>query len=540
MRTTFFGLEIVRKGLQTQQRALDVTGHNIANANTPGYTRQSAIIGTTTPWTLPGMNKPFQAGQVGTGAKVEEIRRIRDAFIDVQVRNESKELGYWEAKADVLQKLEVIINEPSDSGIRTVMDQFWASLQELSKNPESEAVRATVRQRGIAVADTFNHIHRQLGELREDINASVKVKVSQINSLATQIRDLNDQIVRIEVNKLENANDLRDRRDNQLDELSKLVDIRYNEDQYGAVRVSVGGKGLVLGSRVDLLEAVDLGETNGLVTVRWQDGGPLSLSSGELLGLIQSMGYLDAAGGELKGTIPEMTLELNHLANSIVTATNWVHLQGYPKSGDKGVLFFQQKTDENGGLLPVNAWGIRVSDAIMADTANIAASQEENMTGDGSNALALAQLKHMLAVVTDANYLKNPPAIPSTMYNPPGDPEGEALQFENYFEFFKHFLTSEDGYNSNLAPTATFDDYFRGIVGRLGINTQEAERMALNQEMLVGQQLNRREVLSGVSLDEEMTNMIMFQHAYNAAARAITTMDEMLDVLINRVGIVGR
>jgi len=540
MRTTFFGLEIVRKGLQTQQRALDVTGHNIANANTPGYTRQSAIIGTTTPWTLPGMNKAFQAGQVGTGAKVEEIRRIRDSFIDLQVRNESKELGYWEAKADVLQKLEVIINEPSDSGIRTVMDQFWASLQELSKNPESEAVRATVRQRGIAVADTFNHIHRQLRELQDDINASVKVKVSQINSLATQIRDLNDQIVRIEVNKMENANDLRDQRDNLLDELSKMVDIKYNEDQYGAVRVAIGGKGLVLGTKVALLEASDQAGLNGLVTVQWQDGGSLSLSSGELLGLIQSMGYQDAAVGEFKGTIPEMTLELNHLANSIVTATNWVHLQGYPKAGENGVLFFQQERDEKGSLLPINAWSIRVSDAIMADTANIAAGLEKNMAGDGRNALVLAQLKHMMAVVTDANYMKNPPAIPSAMYNPPGDPEGQALRFENYFEFYKYFLTAEDGYNSNLAPTATFDDFFRGIVGRLGINTQEAERMALNQKMLVSQQLNRREMMSGVSLDEEMTNMIMFQHAYNAAARAITTMDEMLEVIINRVGIVGR
>jgi flagellar hook-associated protein 1 FlgK len=540
MRTTFFGLEIVRKGLQTQQRALDVTGHNIANANTPGYTRQSAIIGTTTPWTVPGMNKAFQAGQIGTGAKVEEIRRIRDSFIDLQVRNESKELGYWEAKADVLQKLEVIINEPSDSGIRTVMDQFWASLQELSKNPESEAVRATVRQRGVAVADTFNHIHRQLRELQEDIGASVKVKVNQINSLATQIRDLNDQIVRIEVGKTDNANDLRDRRDNLLDELSKLVDIKYNEDQYGAVRISIGGKGLVLGSKAALLEASDQAGLNGLSSVRWQDGGPLNLTSGELLGLIQSMGYQDTATGESKGIIPEMIRELNHLANSIVTAANWVHRQGYPKAGDKGILFFQQERDENGSLLPVNAWSIRVSDAIMADTANIAASLEKNMAGDGRNALALAQLKHLLAVVTDVNYLKNPPPIPVAMYNPPGDPEGQALPFKDFFEFYRYFLAAEDGYNSNLAPTATFDDFFRGLVGRLGINTQEAERMVLNQQMLVSQQQNRREMMSGVSLDEEMTNMIMFQHAYNAAARTISTMDEMLEVLINRVGIVGR
>lgn len=539
MRTTFFGLEIVRKGLMTQQRALDVTGHNIANANTPGFSRQTAIIGTTTPYTLPGMNKPYQAGQVGTGSKVEEIRRIRDAFIDMQVRNETKELGYWQAQADVLQKLEVVINEPSDAGIRTVLDQFWESLQELSKNPESEAVRATVRQRGIAVADTFNHVNRQLRELQQDLNATVQVKVDQINSIAGQIRDLNAQIVKIEVNKLENANDLRDRRDNLLDELSKLVDINYNEDQYGAVRVSVGGKGLVMGNNVALLEAVNKGDMEGVVTVQWKDGTPLHMNSGELLGYIKAMGYTDASG-EVKGLIPDMLREIDHLANSIVTATNWVHLQGYPKEGDSGILFFHQERDENGNLLPVGAQGMRVSDAIMTDTANIAASGERNMQGDGENALALAQLKHMLAVVTDASYIKNPPAIPTVMYDPPGDPDGVVLEFANFHDFYRYFLTNENEYNSSLIPTATFDDYFRGIVGQLGINTQEAERMAMNQEMLVGQQLNRREMTSGVSLDEEMTNMIMFQHAYNAAARAISVMDEMLDVLVNRVGTVGR
>lgn len=528
MRTTFFGLDIARKGLQTQQRALDVTGHNIANANTPGFTRQTAVIGTTTPWTVPSMNKPHQAGQVGTGSQVQEIRRIRDQFIDLQVRNESKGLGYWNQRADTLQKLEVIVNEPSDSGLRTVMDRYWESLQELHRNPESDAVRATVQQRGIALVENFTHIDRQLQELQEDTNDKMRVTVDQINSIAQQISNLNDQIVKIEVGKevgiKENANDLRDRRDLLVDELSLLADIRYIEDQDGSIRVMVGSKALVSGNRTSSLEVHSITEHSqynslsdydqyrlqGMSFVKWQDGSDLHIASGELKGLIESVGYIQ--GGEAKGIIPDMLMEIDHLANSIVTAVNEVHQDGYGLDGNNGRLFFTQVKDGAGNLIPIKARDMAVHQDILNDTNNIAAGKLDDngdfYPGDGTNALALAQLKHALKVVTDRNYMEN-------KYD--GAP-----------------VPDPDDY------TATFDDFFRGIVGRLGINTQESERMAINQEMLVAQQMNRREILSGVSLDEEMTNMIMFQHAYNASARVITTMDDMLETLINRVGLVGR
>ena len=551
MRTTFFGLEIARKGLQTSQRSLDVTGHNIANANTPGFTRQRAIIGATTPWTVPSMQKPHQAGQVGTGVQVEEIKRIRDQFIDLQVRNENKELGYWSERADVLQKIEVIINEPSTTGLRTVMDQFWESMQELSKSPESQAVRATVRQRAIAVAETFNHIHRQMYELQEDVNDKLNVKVLEINSIANQIRDLNDQIVRIEVGKeaglRENANDLRDRRDVLLDQLSRIVDTRYKEDQDGSMRVMIGSKTLVMGNRVSLLETKTYSETelaglsdydrsrlHGMSFVKWQDGSELRLASGELKSLIESVGYIETLGGvkSVKGIIPDMMMEIDHLANSIVTATNWVHLQGYGLDDTVARLFFQQEVVQADPpvpgdfyLAPIRARDMKVHEDIINDTSKIAASRSldingKPLPGDGSHALALAQLKHALTMITDREYMASlqPVAMPPT---PPAD-------------FVPMYTIPGREF------TATFDDFFRGFIGQLGIDTQEAERMAENQEMLVGQQMNRREILSGVSLDEEMTNMIRFQHAYNAAARTITTMDEMLDTLINRVGLVGR
>ncbi|MFZ5640022.1 MAG: FlgK family flagellar hook-associated protein, partial [Bacillota bacterium] len=168
MRSAFFGLEMGRRALFTQQRALDVTGHNIANANTEGYTRQIADMSASLPYTVPAFNSPVTPLQVGTGVDITAIRRVRESFLDSQIRNETTNLGYWESKRDALKKIEVILREPSDNGLRTVMDQFWSSMQELSKNPESEGVRALVRETGITLANTFNQLSKQLTDLQTD------------------------------------------------------------------------------------------------------------------------------------------------------------------------------------------------------------------------------------------------------------------------------------------------------------------------------------------------------------------------------------
>ncbi|HAA89837.1 MAG TPA: flagellar hook-associated protein FlgK, partial [Peptococcaceae bacterium] len=246
MRSTFFGIELAKRGLQAQQRALDVTGHNVANANTPGFTRQEAVLATETPYPVPGLNMPWGAKQIGTGVEVAEIRRLRDSFIDLQVRHENKALGYWEARENALEKIEVILNEPSDSGLRSVLEAFWQSLEELSKNPESLAVRSVVRQRGLALTETFNHLDCQLRELQDDLDNSVRVKVNEVNSLGRQIADLNQQILKIEVTGAR-ANDLRDRRDVLLDQLARIINIQAYEDDKGLAQVIIGGRPLVQG-----------------------------------------------------------------------------------------------------------------------------------------------------------------------------------------------------------------------------------------------------------------------------------------------------
>ncbi|MDD4049158.1 MAG: flagellar hook-associated protein FlgK, partial [Clostridia bacterium] len=310
MGSTFFGLNIAYKGLSTQQKALDVISHNIANANTEGYTRQSVVAQTTRPMDTAN-------GYIGTGVEVADIRRIREEFLDIQMRTENKSLGEWSTKSDILNKLEVIFNEPSETSIRSVSDAFWDSWQILSKNPESVAVRTTVMQTGITLVNTYNHIETQFKELQEDINKGIAVKVSEINSIGLQLGDLNDQIVKAE-RQGHSANDLRDKRDLLLEQLSETVAMDVNEDEYGAVNVTIGGKYLVAGTVVSKMAFTDNELNPTDATLEWCD--PLS-------GI--SQGKVRLSGGILKGyvdmrdeVIPKYRNNISLVAKTVAEETN--------------------------------------------------------------------------------------------------------------------------------------------------------------------------------------------------------------------------
>src|SRR5690625_1709139 len=177
MRSTFFGLNIARRALQTQQRALDVMGHNIANANTPGYSRQVAVQTTTPAYAVPSRHSPTRAGQVGTGVTLSAITRLRDEFIHMQLRDETESPGRWEARRNALTQVELMLMEPSDLSLRETMDQFWESLQVLHTNPESDAARAVVRERALSLSSSFQHLHKQLTDLRHDLDRLVTLDV---------------------------------------------------------------------------------------------------------------------------------------------------------------------------------------------------------------------------------------------------------------------------------------------------------------------------------------------------------------------------
>jgi flagellar hook-associated protein 1 len=478
MASTFHGLEVGRRGLFAQQMALNTTGHNIANANTNGYTRQRVEMQASNPISTSGVN-------LGTGVEISKLVRLREEYLDVQIRGELKNTGYWEAKSETFSKIEELLNEPSDNGLARTMDEFWKGWQELANHPESAAARSVVRQRGVAVAETFKHIMDSINQIESDLKNVINTKTNEINSLAKQIGNLNAQISRVVPNNYQ-PNDLYDQRDVLIDQLSKLVNVKVTSGEYGMVDVTVGSEKLVSGKDYNTL-ALGYDQATGLLNPsEFKIGGnTIALDGGELVGYIESFGKMN--GGDLN-VLPKMKNALNELAKAFADEVNKVHLDGMNLDNIEGIS--NQKVEF---FVGTNAGDLKVHPDIMKSLNLIAAAKEEapgkSSSGNGKNAQAMADIK---------------------------------------------FGTINIG-----GSDTSVSDFYRNIIGQLGIDSQESQRMLENSELIVKQVENRRQSVSGVSLDEEMTNMIKFQQAYNASARMVTVMDQCLDKVINGMGRVG-
>jgi flagellar hook-associated protein 1 FlgK len=527
MRSSFTGIEMAKRSLFTQQAALQTTGHNIANANTRGYTRQVVNMVAAKPLEAVGMMRSTVSGQMGQSVEFDHIDRIREKFLDNQFQNENKNLGDWEIRKDTLDKLEAIVAEPSDTGIRQVIEGFWNAWQELSKSPENLTARVLVKERALALTDAFNHTGKQLDDLSKDLTENIEVKVKQSNSYAGQIAKLNNEIFRVE-GLGDNANDLRDQRDLLVDDLSKIINISVTEDSSG-YNVKMGTIELVNGK--DVTSTL----TSAIFNASFADG---NLDSGEVHGMIQSRDVnvtnfkfqLDSmmqvlATGDINVTLPKgsvipegTTLNGVTYTGSVDSRTlgtnqevtvhgmNGLHILGYSGTGgvvSSGVPFFTLKS----GYTEFGANSVTVNPDILDNVAKISTSLRTSVGTDGIETVVKGNNDMALLVSGIRQQKVN------------FDPAATG----------KPILT--DG---------TFDEFFRSMVGELGVQSQEATRQAANQKVLVDQVDSNRQSVSGVSLDEEMANMIKYQHAYNAAARSLTTFDEMLDKVINSMGLVGR
>lgn len=505
MGSSFGGLNIVVKGLFAQQAAMNVTGHNISNVNTDGYSRQRAVLETTTPEAVGSW------GMLGTGATVQQIERLRNSFLDVKFWGENMVLGEWEARSDILSQIEAVFNEPSDAGINTVLANFFDSLQDLTEDPGSLTVRELVRENAVSFTNTLNYMANQFQKIQNDINFSIETKVKELNSYAKQISDLNQQIMRYEIDG-SNANDLRDRRDLLVDKMSKIADVKVFEDADGRFRLNVGGRLMVNHNTYNELMLVERTtaknpdvDVNGLYDIEWDDGMSFNPKSGELKGLLD-MRDGDGSAGTYKG-VPYYMRQLNTFAREFAAAFNAIHTEayglvddGYEEAGGDMIYFF-------------------TSDSSM-DSYYLSGTQRELNTMADITAANITISKEILNDLNCICFAESFDTIP--------EDAAKGLELANlrYDKIFPTFGTPED--------------FVKSLVSALGVNGQEAIRMRDNQEILVTQTDTIRMSTSSVSIDEEMANMIKYQHSYNAAARMITTMDEMLEMIVSRMGVVGR
>lgn len=525
MRSTFMGLETNKRGLYTQQSALYTTGHNISNANTLGYSRQRVNMTATAGYPGVGLNAGTMPGFLGTGVQAGSITRIRDSFIDQQFRQESNKLGYWESQSKAIEQMENVLNEPSHYGLQKSLSEFWQSLQDLATNPSESGARSVAVRKGEAVADSFNYMHKSLTEIQTNLGTEIKHTTKEINSLLDQIAKVNEQIKSVEPNGYI-PNDLYDQRDLLLDDLAELVPIEVSYEPSGGRAVDGEAEGwavvklktedgpitLVRGHEAVKIEAEfveDYDGENAPVTginflKTFDDKGNLTDETGEvevdqLINLGKFKSLMNAYGvpgedGEVEGLYPDMLDKLNVMANVFAQEFNEIHQGGTDLKGEQGTEFFVTK---DGSQDSITAGNITVSKELINNPGKFAASDSEVgqvEEGNGKNAEKLA-----------------------------------ALQFKTDFEVADIDL---DG--------ATLETYFQAIIGDLGVEGMEANKLVHNTSTLLGAVEHRRASISSVSLDEEMTDMIKFQQAYNASARMITVVDETLDKIINGMGVVGR
>jgi flagellar hook-associated protein 1 FlgK len=447
--STFLGLETALRGVLAQQQALDVTGHNIANASTVGYTRQRADMAATPALRL------WPDGQVGTGVEVTQYERVRDDFIDVQLRAQTMIQGYHQARQDGLQQVELATNEPGDNGISAQLNKFWSAWQDVSNNPEDVATRQALIQSGAALSNSFQSLHTQLATIDSQTQTDIGLTVTDLNSTVSSIASLDQEIMAQVASGQTPSNDLLDQRDVLLDRLGGVVNMSSTKQPDGSVTVKVGSFTLLSGGVATSVASV-ASFGNDPTT------GQPNLTSGKLAGLV-----------DLDTTVQGYQTQLDAVASSLISTVNGLQTSGYTLYGTAatGKPFFSG----------TGAGDLAVDSGIVADPKLIAASDAANQPGNGNNAIAIGE----------------------------------------------------------LSGNASIDGAYTALITTMGSDSQTAQRNASNATALVDALQNRRDSVSAVSIDEEMTNLLRYQRGYQASARALTAMDDMIDTLISRTGRVG-
>ena len=453
-------MDIGISALFTSQQALSVTGHNIANVNTPGYSRQQVTL---------AANRPENGspGQIGTGVHAESIRRSFDSFVEQQLLSSRERLGEFTASSNALARLEPLFGDSRNQGIGAGLNEFFSALQDVATNPNDLSARTVFLSKATALAGQFNQSAAALTNAQQSIDHQIGQTITDVNRLTSQIAGLNEKIANAESSG-QQANDLRDERGVALADLGERIEISSIEDAKGQVTVFAGrGQVLVDKERTFQLVGVPDPGNNGLLDVRYDPGAG---STESLTPVIQS--------GQIKGlldirdqTIPSLRASLDTLASEITTQVNQQHRLGFGLDGSTNQNFFAP-TGTTASTIAVSLTNVR----------QIAASSTAaGVPGNNANALALAGLSN-----TDFTSFGN----------------------------------------------VTFQEYYSTLAGNFGSIVQGAQSNLKAQQALHDQLTSQRASVSGVSMDEELANLLQYQRSFEAASRMITTADQLLQDIL--------
>jgi len=629
MTSTFMGLEIGKRGIQAHQQALATVGHNLDNISTPGYSRQRVEFVPTDPIFMPALNRAETPGQIGQGVSVERIERIRDQLLDRRIVAQSSNEGYWEVRDRYVHYMEQVYLETGTNSVRSKMDSFWDAWQELSQHASETEFRIGVIQRGKTLIDGIKNQYHGLSGLQTQVNDDIQMTVKRINEISRQVAALNGDIQRIKAQG-DNPNDLMDRRDFLVDELSSLIDVTVTQTDPDEFMIHTSGHILIQGQvarQFDMRKDVD---AESFAYIYWRDtADEMVLKKGSLGAMMELRDV----------TIQKEIHTLDNMVMNFTDLVNEIHSAAYGANGSTGNNFFSEYpfvTNVNGNydrsgdgvfdssyiyringqntLEPMAQIGLEGTITLSGNNRQIEIPYYSTDTVNdviirinNSGAEVVARLnregkisfKGTPAELVDGQRV-NPDFVirhvedsghflvgyagmllqsgaegaydwgrADAVSSLRGTPENYALapvahpagwievnpimikDPTNVAAGFGFNGRSANPGNGDAAADiasirntpvmvgrfATFDDYFANSVGNIALMGEESERALKTENQIMQYLRDWRRSISGVNMDEELANMIRFQQGYNAAARYITTVNSLLDTLINRMGV---
>ena len=468
-------LNIGTSGLHAAKQSLETTGHNIANVNTDGFSRQRVVQQTAPTVERQGLVK-------GTGTRIRNIERSHDPFVEKRLRNNTSEHSYFNTRADELGNIENIFNEIDHEGLNHILNDFYNAFRDLAIKPEDATVRSIVRDKADLVAKDFKRIKTTLSSAAAASGERLNKEVGDINGLTKEITDLNKKIMSFEISG-QQAPDLRDQRDLAVTELSKSFKVHTYVDKNDNYTVHAVGVGtLVTGGFAQKLATRMVSkndsssDTDGSVEVFFKDRPSATISSKFKMGKLSSL--IDARNGDLK----KLENNVDEIAFNLANAVNSIHNRGFlynPQNPQEAVSagnFFKTPISKEGA-----AEFLSLDESIQKDVNKIATALSPGSPGDNRIALAISKLQ-------DEKFMDN----------------GHATMSEFYLQTIGDVATS---------------------VGKANFDSEQMEG-------ILAQTIAMKERISGVSLDEEAANMVRFQHAYQASAKVMQTAHEMFDTVL--------
>jgi len=541
-------LYIGKSGLQTSQYALNTTAHNMSNADTVGYVRQQVMLGTSIYNTIKVDANAVSNQQIGLGVEYTKTRQVREYFLDKTYRQELGRCEFYTVSKDALEEIEFLLDEMNGETFQGSLDNLWTAVQELAKDPSSAVTQGLLVERCSEFLARADSVYEGLKSYQLNLNQTIQQKVDDINDHAKRIKELNDQIRFIEVGGFEEANDLRDARNQLVDELAGMGNISYSEDVDGNICIQLEGEDLVKRDVVYEI-GLDTDETTGFYTPFWihnatftldGDGNRIyDITGAEVYNLEQIISSdLNTDVGSLKSTL---LARGDHIANYTDLKP-----ENYKNSISQSVVmnvmaeFDQLIHNIATGMNQVLADAADKSTGYLCDPTTgqpIQIFQKIATAGYNADGTYMAEDESNLGTLYTVDNLKINQLLlqqPTLLgFVKPDD----SVDFDTMAAMKAAFTTESNVLNPTVKKYSNFIDYYGDLISQIANSGSVYGSILTNQQETVDSTFSAREQIIGVSHDEELTNMVKFQNAYNASSRYINVIDEMLEHLLNTLGV---